>query len=249
MALGEWSRGAGRDRRFVLGMVVSTGIGGGLILDGAPFHGRTGNAGHVGHVVVEPGGEQQPAELATALDVHVALRLPQPESQLVEAPQERLVRPVEDQPSVVDRAGGDETAGSQRATDLSETSQRIVQRLQHREQRAHVDGTVGHVELVDAPLPELHVVDPMHGRVGPRIRKLGPLQLDPEYPSGDLRERVELEPDPLLAQSLLRLDERASYVAVLDQSLAERDPGRAREADRRRRAGVGDREHEVGVDG
>ncbi|MDA2895167.1 ROK family protein [Mycolicibacterium sp. BiH015] len=56
MALGERWRGAGRGARFMLGMVVSTGIGGGLVLDGAPFHGRTGNAGHVGHVVVEPDG-------------------------------------------------------------------------------------------------------------------------------------------------------------------------------------------------
>lgn len=56
MALGEHWRGAGRGADFLLGMVVSTGIGGGLVLDGAPFHGRTGNAGHVGHVVVEPDG-------------------------------------------------------------------------------------------------------------------------------------------------------------------------------------------------
>ena len=55
-AMGEWWRGAGRDARFLLGMVVSTGIGGGLVLDGKPFHGRSGNAGHVGHVVVEPDG-------------------------------------------------------------------------------------------------------------------------------------------------------------------------------------------------
>ena len=44
----------------MLGMVVSTGIGGGLVLDGAPYHGRTGNAGHVGHVVVEPDGAPCP---------------------------------------------------------------------------------------------------------------------------------------------------------------------------------------------
>ncbi len=56
MALGERWRGAAVDARFLLGMVVSTGVGGGLVLDGAPFHGRTGNAGHVGHVVVEPDG-------------------------------------------------------------------------------------------------------------------------------------------------------------------------------------------------
>ena len=57
MAMGERWHGAGRDAQFMLGMVVSTGIGGGLVLDGAPYDGRTGNAGHVGHVVVEPGGE------------------------------------------------------------------------------------------------------------------------------------------------------------------------------------------------
>jgi glucokinase len=58
MALGERWRGAGRGARFMLGMVVSTGVGGGLILDGKPYGGRTGNAGHVGHVVVDQGGEQ-----------------------------------------------------------------------------------------------------------------------------------------------------------------------------------------------
>jgi glucokinase len=56
MALGEHWLGAGRGARFLLGMVVSTGVGGGLVLDGAPYAGRTGNAGHVGHVVVERDG-------------------------------------------------------------------------------------------------------------------------------------------------------------------------------------------------
>ena len=57
MALGEHWRGAGRGANFLLGMVVSTGVGGGLVLDGAPYQGRTGNAGHVGHVVVELDGQ------------------------------------------------------------------------------------------------------------------------------------------------------------------------------------------------
>jgi glucokinase len=56
MALGEHWRGAGQGAAFLLGMVVSTGIGGGLVLDGAPYDGRTGNAGHVGHVIVDPDG-------------------------------------------------------------------------------------------------------------------------------------------------------------------------------------------------
>jgi glucokinase len=57
MALGEHRHGAGRGAQFLLGMVVSTGVGGGLILDGAPYDGASGNAGHVGHVVVDLDGE------------------------------------------------------------------------------------------------------------------------------------------------------------------------------------------------
>ena len=57
MALGEHRHGAGRGTQFLLGMVVSTGVGGGLILDGAPYDGASGNAGHVGHVVVDLNGE------------------------------------------------------------------------------------------------------------------------------------------------------------------------------------------------
>jgi glucokinase len=60
MALGEHWRGAGRGASFMLGMVVSTGVGGGLVLDGRPYHGRTGNAGHVGHAVVDFDGEPCP---------------------------------------------------------------------------------------------------------------------------------------------------------------------------------------------
>lgn len=58
MALGEHRHGAGRNAQFLLGMVVSTGVGGGLVLDGAPYDGATGNAGHVGHVVVDLDGER-----------------------------------------------------------------------------------------------------------------------------------------------------------------------------------------------
>jgi len=56
MAVGEHWRGSGRNRRDMLGMVVSTGIGGGLVLDGRLVDGAAGNAGHIGHVVVEPDG-------------------------------------------------------------------------------------------------------------------------------------------------------------------------------------------------
>ena len=51
---GEHWRGAGRGRDNVLGMVVSTGVGGGLILGSRVITGASGNAGHIGHVVVDP---------------------------------------------------------------------------------------------------------------------------------------------------------------------------------------------------
>ncbi|BBY07172.1 ROK family protein [Mycobacterium noviomagense] len=57
MVLAEHCHGAGRGARFLLGIVVSTGVGGGLVLDGSGYPGRTGNAGHVGHVVVDPDGQ------------------------------------------------------------------------------------------------------------------------------------------------------------------------------------------------
>jgi glucokinase len=57
-AVGEHWRGAGRDTRSMLGMVVSTGVGGGLILDGRLHTGHTGNAGHVGHSIVDFDGPE-----------------------------------------------------------------------------------------------------------------------------------------------------------------------------------------------
>ena len=56
VAIAEHWRGAARGHANVLGMVVSTGVGGGLVLGDRVVDGATGNAGHVGHVVVEPDG-------------------------------------------------------------------------------------------------------------------------------------------------------------------------------------------------
>ncbi|WP_342749968.1 ROK family protein [Actinomadura mexicana] len=56
VAIGEHWLGAGRGHDNVLGMVVSTGVGGGLMLGGRLVNGASGNAGHIGHVIVEPDG-------------------------------------------------------------------------------------------------------------------------------------------------------------------------------------------------
>jgi len=52
IAIAEHWVGAAIGIRNLMGMVVSTGIGGGLILDGRAVAGPTGNAGHIGHVEV-----------------------------------------------------------------------------------------------------------------------------------------------------------------------------------------------------
>ncbi|GII55923.1 sugar kinase [Planotetraspora thailandica] len=55
-AAGEHWRGAGQDVDDLLGIVVSTGVGGGLIQGGRLVAGPSGNAGHIGHVVVDLDG-------------------------------------------------------------------------------------------------------------------------------------------------------------------------------------------------
>ena len=56
LAAGEHWKGTAQGVRNMLAVTVSTGVGGGLVLDGRLFHGRSGNAGHIGHMIVEPEG-------------------------------------------------------------------------------------------------------------------------------------------------------------------------------------------------
>jgi glucokinase len=55
-AEGLWGGAQGKDD--YLSMVVSTGVGGGVVVDGRLLQGRTANAGHIGHVIVNPGGRR-----------------------------------------------------------------------------------------------------------------------------------------------------------------------------------------------
>lgn len=55
-ALGEYRFGAGRGCRSIFYITVSTGVGGGWILDGRPWRGANGMAGEIGHTVVDPNG-------------------------------------------------------------------------------------------------------------------------------------------------------------------------------------------------
>jgi glucokinase len=58
LALGEGWLGAARGVDNYIAMVVSTGIGGGIVCDGRLLDGTQGNAGHVGHLIVEPEGHE-----------------------------------------------------------------------------------------------------------------------------------------------------------------------------------------------
>lgn len=58
LALAEGRLGAASGISDYVALVVSTGIGGGIVLDGRLLGGRLGNAGHIGHIVVDKDGER-----------------------------------------------------------------------------------------------------------------------------------------------------------------------------------------------
>jgi glucokinase len=55
-ALGEWKFGAGRGSDPFAYLTVSSGIGSGILVGGQIVHGASGNAGEVGHIVIDPAG-------------------------------------------------------------------------------------------------------------------------------------------------------------------------------------------------
>ncbi len=57
-AAGEHRYGAGRGTRNMIYLTVSTGIGGGVVIDGSLFRGSTGNGGELGHVTVDWHGRE-----------------------------------------------------------------------------------------------------------------------------------------------------------------------------------------------
>ena len=58
LALAEGWLGAAQRRDTFLAMVVSTSVEGGIVLNGQLLDGATGNAGSIGHVLVEPNGRR-----------------------------------------------------------------------------------------------------------------------------------------------------------------------------------------------
>jgi glucokinase len=55
-AAGEHRFGAGRGTRHMLYLTISTGVGGGIVIDGRTYRGAAGNGGELGHVTVDRRG-------------------------------------------------------------------------------------------------------------------------------------------------------------------------------------------------
>ncbi|MRG59965.1 ROK family protein [Agromyces sp. CFH 90414] len=66
IVLAEQRLGALRGARTAMGMVVSTGIGGGLVIDGGFAPGASGNAGHIGQTLL---GDPETGALATLEEI------------------------------------------------------------------------------------------------------------------------------------------------------------------------------------
>lgn len=86
LALGEGWVGAARGEADFVAMVVSTGIGGGIVSRGRLLDGASGNAGHIGHVYVADGTEpweRHPAGLleSEASGTAIAVRTGTPAAQ------------------------------------------------------------------------------------------------------------------------------------------------------------------------
>ncbi len=72
LALGEGWVGAAAGVDDFLAMVVSTGVGGGIVLGGRMLDGADGSAGHIGHVIVEPEGRTCPCGARGCLEAEAS---------------------------------------------------------------------------------------------------------------------------------------------------------------------------------
>jgi glucokinase len=70
-ALAEWRFGAGQGLRDLVYLTMSTGVGGGMILDGRLYRGAVGTAGEWGHVPIELDGLRCACGLSGCLEAYV----------------------------------------------------------------------------------------------------------------------------------------------------------------------------------
>ncbi|MGI8826900.1 MAG: ROK family protein [Chloroflexota bacterium] len=93
-ALGEFTAGAGRGTRNMVYLTISTGIGGGIIVDGELLEGSSGTAGEIGHMTIDLHGPTCPCGNVGCLEVlasgtSIARRFREALDALPDAPNER----------------------------------------------------------------------------------------------------------------------------------------------------------------
>jgi hypothetical protein len=148
---------------------------------------------------LEPRLLQQPSERTSAERVRGTLALPHQFADRIEASQELVVRPSEDQTAVLDRGDAEHTTRFQRSPDLDEGVERAFERLQHRVAQAGVEGIGGIVEPVRGADAKLDVSDPVGGGVLLRVGKFVAALIDAHDVGGHLgqskRDRSASAPD------------------------------------------------------
>lgn len=55
---GEWWVGAARGSRYLVGLTIGTGIGGGIVIEGKLYHGVSDAAGEIGHTTIDSTGRR-----------------------------------------------------------------------------------------------------------------------------------------------------------------------------------------------
>lgn len=67
----EWKAGAARGARHAVFLAIGTGVGGGLVLNGAPYRGATGLAGEAGHMSMNLDGDPCPCGNRGCLEMYL----------------------------------------------------------------------------------------------------------------------------------------------------------------------------------
>ncbi|MCU1437837.1 MAG: hypothetical protein JWP66_924 [Naasia sp.] len=71
-AYGEYRFGAGRGTETMVYLTVSTGVGGGAVINGRLHRGAAGNGGEYGHIAVQPGGRPGFGNRAGTLEAYAS---------------------------------------------------------------------------------------------------------------------------------------------------------------------------------